>query len=434
MLESLLEALKFSPNNVPLKIQVAKLYTQQGDYEKSEQHLYECIELEHSNTEAKYELANCFYKQGKTSATEVLLEEITKNSKNIKYLELLCYCQLNQNNYHDAQETYKNIIDLEPSYSNYDFDQKLKIPSLPIDDYDDDFSDEDAISFMKKPDISFKDIGGMHHVKNEISLKIIKPLEHKELYKAYGKKIGGGILLYGPPGCGKTHLARATAGEINANFINVGINDILDMWIGSSERNLHEIFEAARANTPCVIFIDEIDALGANRNDVNKTAGRTVINQFLSELDGIDADNDGILVIGATNAPWYLDPAFRRPGRFDRIIFVSPPDAEAREEIFNIELKGKPVETITYSSLAKATKEFSGADIKASIDIAIESKLEEAFKDGIPKPLTTKDLLNAIKKMKSSTKEWFSSAKNYALYSNDGGLYDEILTYLNIKK
>jgi len=95
-----------------------------------------------------------------------------------------------------------------------------------------------------------------------------------------------------------------------------------------SERNLHEIFETARQNKPCVIFIDEIDALGANRNDLNKTAGRTVINQFLAELDGIDSDNDGILVIGATNAPWYLDPAFRRPGRFDRIIFVSPPDTQ----------------------------------------------------------------------------------------------------------
>ena len=197
--------------------------------------------------------------------------------------------------------------------------------------------------FLKKPTINFNDVGGMENVKKEISLKIIKPLEHADLYKAYGKKIGGGILLYGPPGCGKTHLAKATAGEINAKFINVGINEILDMWIGSSERNLHEIFETARKNKPCVIFIDEIDALGANRNDVNKTAGRTVINQFLAELDGIDSNNDGILVLGATNAPWYLDPAFRRPGRFDRIIFVSPPDQEAKASIYNILLKGQAV-------------------------------------------------------------------------------------------
>ena len=206
------------------------------------------------------------------------------------------------------------------------------------------------------------------------------------------------------------------------------------MWLGNSEKNLHEIFETARAHKPCVIFIDEIDALGANRNDINKTAGRTVINQFLSELDGIDSDNDGILVLGATNAPWYIDPAFRRPGRFDRIIFVAPPDAEARKSIFQIQLKDKPVQDIDVNQLAKKSAEYSGADIKASIDIAIEHKLTESFKDGIPKPIQTKDLVKAFSKMKPSTKEWFNSAKNYALYANDSGLYDDILSYLKIKK
>lgn len=431
MLESLLEALKFSPNNIPLKFQIAKLYLQNGNYEESQNHLQDIIGLDNSHFEAKYELANCFFKQRKFSAAEVLLEELIQHNEEIRFLELLCYCQINQENYLDAQHTYQNIVEIDASYSNEDFDAKLKVNSVIKDG---DFVDEDAISFLKKPDMGFGDIGGMDRVKNEISLKIIKPLEHKDLYKAYGKKIGGGILLYGPPGCGKTHLAKATAGEINANFINVGINEILDMWVGSSERNLHEIFETARKNTPCVIFIDEIDALGANRNDVNKAAGRTVINQFLSELDGIDSDNEGILIIGATNAPWYIDPAFRRPGRFDRIIFVSPPDLQARAAIFDIQLRNKPVENIDFNSLAKISKEFSGADIKASIDMAIENKLEKAFVDGIPKPMTTKDITNAIKKMKPSTKEWFGSAKNYALYSNDGGLYDDILKYLKIKK
>ena len=140
------------------------------------------------------------------------------------------------------------------------------------------------------------------------------------------------------------------------------------------------------------------------------------------------------MVLGATNAPWYIDPAFRRPGRFDRIIFVAPPDEGARKAIFNIQLKNKPTDNIKLDELAKKSKEYSGADIKSSIDIAVEQKLTESFKDGIPKPLTTKDILKAFKKMKSSTKEWFSSAKNYALYSNDSGLYDDILDYLKIKK
>lgn len=430
MLESLLEALQFSPNNIPLKLQIAKLYMQQGSYAEAEQQLIEIIDLDGTYIEAKYELATCFYKQQKSTAAEVLLEEIIKIRPELKYLELLCYCQISQENYSDAQETYKELLEQYDDYENEDFDNALKVNTTR----EPDFIDEDGLSFLKKPTINFASIGGMDDIKKEIDLKIIKPLEHKDLYKAYGKKIGGGILLYGPPGCGKTHIARATAGEINANFISVGINDILDMWIGSSEKNLHEIFETARENTPCVIFIDEIDALGANRNDINKTSGRSVINQFLAELDGIDADNDGILILGATNAPWHLDPAFRRPGRFDRIIFVSPPDVTAKAAIFQIHLKDKPTETIDYMALAKAAKEFSGADIQAAIDMAIESKLEDSFKDGIPKPLRTKDILKVIKKLKPSTKEWFISSKNYALYANDSGLYDDILAYLKIKK
>jgi SpoVK/Ycf46/Vps4 family AAA+-type ATPase len=246
--------------------------------------------------------------------------------------------------------------------------------------------------------------------------------------------MGGGILLYGPPGCGKTYMAKATAGQVNARFINVGLNDILDMWIGSSEKNLHQIFEVARNNTPCVLFFDEIDALGASRSDMKQSSGRHLINQFLQELDGIANNNEGILILGATNAPWHLDPAFRRPGRFDRIIFVPPPDDAARELILKLKLKNKPTDSIDYSLLSKKLENFSGADIEAVIDIAIEAKLESAFEDGIPKPITTRDLLNAGKKHKASTQEWFASAKNFALFANDTGLYDDILLHLKIKK
>ena len=431
IIASLLKALELSPNNTELKLQIAKLQIEEGMHEDAENQLTEILAIQRDHQEAKYHLAVVYFEQEKFSAAEIVLEEVAENTRSVNVLELLCNIYLKQYEFGKARDTYQQILGILPRYQNAEFDRILRQASAQPEE---DLIDEDALKFLQKPNVGFKDIGGMEKVKEEISLKIIKPLEHAELYKAYGKKIGGGILLYGPPGCGKTHIARATAGEINANFINVSINDILDMWIGNSERNLHEIFELARKNTPCVIFFDEVDALGANRSDVNKTSGRTIIHQFLSELDGLQSDNEGILVLGATNAPWHLDSAFRRPGRFDRIIFVSPPDEGARESIFSIALDGKPTEDLNYNSFAKKSEKFSGADIKACVDIAIEKKLTESFKDGIPKPLNNKDILRAIKKIKPSTKEWFSSARNYALYSNNSGLYDEVLSYLKIQK
>jgi SpoVK/Ycf46/Vps4 family AAA+-type ATPase len=261
-------------------------------------------------------------------------------------------------------------------------------------------------------------------------MKIIYPLTHADLFKAYGKSVGGGILMYGPPGCGKTHLARATAGEIKAGFIAVGISDVLDMWIGNSEKNLHEVFDRARRSRPCVLFFDEVDALGANRHDMRQSAGRHLINQFLSELDGVQSSNEGVLILAATNAPWHLDPAFRRPGRFDRVLFVPPPDVPARAAILRILMRGKPVGDVDYEVVARKAEAFSGADLKAVIDQAVENKLREAMKEGLPRPLATKDLLSTAGTVKATTREWFATARNFALYANQGGIYDEILKFL----
>jgi SpoVK/Ycf46/Vps4 family AAA+-type ATPase len=294
--------------------------------------------------------------------------------------------------------------------------------------------DDTAIEGPERPSINFADVGGMEPVKEEVRMKIILPLQQPDLFRAYGKKIGGGILLYGPPGCGKTFLARATAGEVKAGFLAVGISDVLDMWIGQSEKNLHAIFEQARSHRPCVLFFDEVDALGANRTDMLKSGGRQIINQFLSELDGVAASNEGVLILAATNAPWHLDPAFRRPGRFDRILFVPPPDAPARAAIFRLVLKGKPVAEIDFDGLAKKTDGFSGADIKAVVDMAVEEKLRAAMKSGVVQPLASRDLLEAIKRHKPTVRDWFQTARNHALYANQSGLYDDILTHLKITK
>lgn len=172
------------------------------------------------------------------------------------------------------------------------------------------------------PRTTFRDVGGLEDVKKTINRTIVLPYQRPDLYERYGRRAGGGILLYGPPGCGKTLLARATAGECGLPFSNVRIEEILDPYFGISERNLHEAFVQARQFAPCVLFLDELDAIGFARRKHVGSAGRPLVDQVLQELDAIGSDNEGILVLAATNAPWDLDEALKRPGRFDRLVFV----------------------------------------------------------------------------------------------------------------
>lgn len=430
-LNNLKEALSFSPNNIPLKLHYAQQLSENGLHEEAHQQYLELIDLAPDHRGAKIGLASICFKLEKYSTSIVILEELVDGTETDQEL-LLLYTRvlLKDGAQAKAVEIYKRVLASNPQFEDEELDAQLRLTNVVQEE----LMEDDSQYFVEKPKIGFSDVGGMERVKEEIELKIIKPLKFPDLYKAYGKKMGGGILLYGPPGCGKTHLAKATAGEVNAEFINIGINDILDMYIGNSEKNLHEVFEIARRNKPCVLFFDEVDALGASRSDMRQSSGRHLINQFLAELDGVEADNDGVLVLAATNAPWHLDSAFRRPGRFDRIIFVEPPNVEGKVEILKILLKDKPTKDIDYITVAKKAVSFSGADLRAAVDICIEEKLMGSFKSGLPEPITTKDLVKSVKRHKPSTKEWFSSAKNYALYANDSGLYDDILTYMKIKK
>lgn len=439
-INGLREALKLSPENVPLRKMLAQALFAIAKYEEAETEYREALRYAPSDNSLKLGLAETFLRSGKSSAAQVVAEEVLEADKyNAAAMMILSKVFSEKNDLKSAKEYYQKAIKLDASLENANYtdelnaklkDSGLAMPSVT----DEDLNDLLLAIDMEKPKISFADVGGMDAIKEEIALKVIHPVKNPEIYKAFGKKAGGGVLLYGPPGCGKTMLARATAGEINAHFISVGINEVLDMWIGSSERNLHDLFEQARLNTPCVLFFDEVDALGASRTDMRKAAGRFLINQFLDEMDGVKYSNDGVLILGATNCPWYLDPAFRRPGRFDRIVFVQPPDKAAREEIFKLELKDKPVENIDYAGIAKITEEYSGADIKAVVDIAVEAKLPESIKQGRIIPVSNNDIKNAVGRHKPTTKEWFATAKNYALYSNESGLYDDILKYLKIKK
>jgi SpoVK/Ycf46/Vps4 family AAA+-type ATPase len=286
---------------------------------------------------------------------------------------------------------------------------------------------------VEGPKVTLADVAGMQEVKRRLNLAFLAPMRNPELMKAFGKTTRGGLLMYGPPGCGKTFIARATAGELGAHFLAVGLSDVLDMYVGNSEKNLHEIFETARRKSPCVLFLDEIDALGRKRSQMRNSGGN-VINQLLSEMDGVNAKNEGVFVLAATNHPWDVDTALRRPGRLDRTLLVLPPDLEARASLLEMSLRDRPVQNIDVNGLAKTTEDFSGADLAHLADSASELAMEDSMTTGRVRSITMNDFKTALKDVRPSTRAWFETAKNYAMFANEAGQYDDLLEYLKAKR
>ena len=291
--------------------------------------------------------------------------------------------------------------------------------------------DDDA--YVERPTVKLEDVGGLEDVKRKLNTAFLGPMRNPELRKAYGKSLRGGLMLYGPPGCGKTFVARAVAGELGARFTAVGINDVLDMYIGESERKLHELFQTARRNSPCVLFLDEVDALGQKRSHLRHSGIRGTVNQLLAELDNASSANEGVFVLAATNHPWDVDTALRRPGRFDRMLLVLPPDEPARAAILRLNLRERPLDDDVereIPKLASRTRTYSGADLAHLCETAAEAAMEDSMETGELRPISAKDLQRAFKETKPSTRAWFEVAYNYAMFANEGGQYDDLLAYI----
>lgn len=286
----------------------------------------------------------------------------------------------------------------------------------------------------RRSSVTLADVAGLELVKARLEAEFLAPARNPELAARYGKAATGGLLLYGPPGCGKTYIARALAGELGAGFFPVSSATVVSAFPGESARYLAEIFDEARRNTPVMLFFDEVDAIAFKREQMSGAAWlRSLVNQFLSELDGFSS-NSGVFVVGATNAPWDVDPAMLRPGRFDRTVAVLPPDEPARAAIFETHVKGRPVAGLDMGRLAKLTDGFSGADIAHVVEEASSQAFTQAMESGSEVPADMSMMEDAIKDVRPSVKSWLEQAKNHVLFSNRDGMLDDLATYMRTRR
>ena len=405
LIESLTAAVASRPEDVPLRLHLVGLLLDAGRQQEAISHAAQALQYAPENAAARELMAKAIGAPAPAAAEPVAKPE----SGTEPGMDWRAY-----------EEQLSDVI--PPRYA------RAGDEAEPV------LGDGDRTFDVETSEIRLADVGGMAGVKQRLELAFLGPLRNPQLRAMYGKSLRGGLLLYGPPGCGKTFLARAVAGEMGAKFISLSIVDVLNMWVGNSERNLHEIFEAARRNAPCVLFLDEIDALGHKRSQLQSSAMRTLGNQLLAELDGMEGTNDGVFVLAATNAPWDIDAALRRPGRLDRVALVLPPDPPARAAIVEYHLRNRPIANVDLKRLVDATEHFSGADLAHLCETAAEHAMADSLATGNVRMIEHRDFETALREVRPSTSSWFATARNVALFANEGGTYDDLAAYLKKRK
>lgn len=391
-------AVERSPEVLELRLHLATLLAERGRYADALTHCSAALTQDATNPAALALLQQCSAKLAPESATPTT-EESASPATDFDWSA--------------AEEQVGDII--RPAF--------VEEPADAVNETD--------VDVVERSQVRLADIAGMAEVKRQLELSLLGPIRNPELMKAFKVSARGGLLLYGPPGCGKTFIAKAVSGELGANFYQVGIADVLHRYLGESERSVRSIFDTARRNAPCVLFFDEVDALGHRRSALSGNAGlRPVVNALLEELDSATSSNEGVYVLGATNAPWDVDPALRRPGRFDRMIFVSLPDAEARAAIVRLHLQDRPVEGINPTSIASRTDRFSGADLAYICNTATQLAMADSMRTGQVRPVRSTDIDAALAQVRPSAGPWFDTARNVVEFANNDGTYDELAKYM----
>jgi SpoVK/Ycf46/Vps4 family AAA+-type ATPase len=422
VLDSLRRAVEAMPDDIPLRLHLATLLLRGGQRDEAVRQVGAVLQRDPGNTTALDLLRDGPATADASGAPDSSAERSVVRPAPAAPAEARGEAAGNRSPQYDWSQAEDELRDVLPAM--FVGDPDAADPSL----------DAAHAYDAEHAGLTLADVAGMTEVKQRLEAAFLAPMRNPDLRRLYGKSLRGGLLLYGPPGCGKTFIARAVAGELGARFIAVSFADIIDMFVGQSERNIHELFEIARRSAPCVLFLDEVDAIGQKRSQLRHTPMRSAVNQLLLELDDISGNNEGIFLLAATNHPWDVDSALRRPGRFDRTLLVLPPDAAAREGVFRYHLKDRPVAGIDLAKLAKQTDGYSGADIAHICETAAERALMDSVRNGKPRMIGLEDLEASIREVKPSLGAWFDTARNVALFANEGGTYDDLAAYLRKRR
>lgn len=276
-------------------------------------------------------------------------------------------------------------------------------------------AEAEELIVAESPDVRFENVVGLSDVKERIKESVIHPIAHPEMYEQLNVTPPKGILFYGPPGCGKTFLAKAAATEGNATFISLDVSDVMDKYVGESEKKVREVFELAREKQRAIVFIDEIDAVATSRDQSSEGYERRLVNELLSQMDGVSTGDDGILVLAATNRPWEIDRALLRGKRFTDSVFIPHPDFDARKALFQLQLESTPTTEVDYDELAEASLGFEAARIADACNEAglqvIRSNLKDESSEEKLK-ITMDDLRNALASKRADLilPGWYSDA------------------------
>jgi SpoVK/Ycf46/Vps4 family AAA+-type ATPase len=294
--------------------------------------------------------------------------------------------------------------------------------------------DQWVLGEVEEPRTTLADVAGMAAIKRWLRTAFLSSLRDPAMRRLFGRSLRGGLLMYGPPGCGKTFLARAVAGELGAGFLRIDLAHVVDMWLGYSRRSIHEIFETARASAPCLLYLDQLDAIGPRRAGRRHSIGRGVVDQLVAELYSASEEHEGVFVVAATEHPWDVDALLRQPGRLDHRLLVLPPDTEAREAIIRSVLAGRPLaEDLDLAALAARTDGYSAADLAQLCESAAAAALEASIVSNSSRPIALGDFTRGLHEIRPSTPAWFDLARDYARFAAEPGSYDDLVAYLRAR-